>query len=173
MMGSSLRLGSTGQTSGLAPLLSCACRADCLLTKRSDRFARKIVDFLKSSFAARSRRLTHRPLGQKRHHDQISVRVLALGTLSLTKKLLERHLRQGVRSTRAWQSYRKRIRTPFQETTSKAYSATAPSATMHSNAITLSAIKYHRACQAHWQKACERHLRQRIPVVALGRSNRL
>jgi hypothetical protein len=128
---------------------------------------------LKSFYAARSRQLNAKPLGQKRHHDHISVRVLALGTLSLTKKRIERHLRQRVRSTRAWQSYRKRIRTPFQETTSKAYSATPPSATTHSNAITLSAIKYHRAWQAHWQKACERHLRQGILVVALGRSNRL
>jgi hypothetical protein len=112
---------------------------------QSDRFAREIMAISAPSCAARSRRLMRNPLGQKRHHDHISVRVLALGTLSLTKKRIERHLRQGVRSTRAWQSYRKGIRTPFQETTSKADSLTPPSATTHSNAITLSAITCHRA----------------------------
>jgi hypothetical protein len=34
---------------------------------QSDRFARKIVAFLKSSYAARSRRLNARPLGGSLH----------------------------------------------------------------------------------------------------------
>jgi hypothetical protein len=52
MMGSSARLGSTGQTSGLAPLVSCACRVDWLLTKRSDAPAGaiEIVRILKATF---------------------------------------------------------------------------------------------------------------------------